>query len=280
MSKVIRKIKTDLITLEFYGEQLQAGQDDDGNVFVGVKQACNNLCLSFPAQRRKILRRAVLKEGVALTATPSTGGNQEALCLELDAFLMWLSNIDENRVPKDKQEKIILYQRESKKAISSYFFGDESARITGNQLTRMMVLDAPVPAGDELDYKFPREFWVELARLRRWYRYDPEKHNTQGDAGRWISWAVYQRLPDGVYEAVKKKNPYREEGNERENLHHRYMTRDIGIEFLDRLLVDAIAFMRTSVDWEDFRWRWDRVRPRPGQQMKMFAPPKPEKLIA
>ena len=140
----------------------------------------------------------------------------------------------------------------------------------GDEIKRLLLLGAPADWSE----RFPREFWVELARLRHWHKYDPDKHNTPQDAKWWVSWTIYQRLPSNVYDALKEMNPADENGN-RSHKHHQFMRTSGGDEVLKNLVREALRFMRTSIDWSDFAWRWDQLRPRPGQQLKMFPAPKP-----
>lgn len=105
-------------TVEFYSDQLTAAlvvvdPEAEPTVYVPVRSICENLGVDWSAQRRRIIRDAVLSKnarGVAVTATP--GGTQEMLCLPIEFLHGWLFGLNADRVKPELREKVIRYQEE------------------------------------------------------------------------------------------------------------------------------------------------------------------------
>lgn len=100
-----------LIKVKFYGDQLWGYRQDD-DVFVGVKPIVEGMGLAWNGQLERLKRDPILNEGMRITRIPSSGGDQEAVCLRLHLVPGWLSGVDANRVKPDLRDKVILYQRE------------------------------------------------------------------------------------------------------------------------------------------------------------------------
>ncbi len=111
-----------IVTVNFRGDQLYGFENDDGT-FVALKPIVESMGMDWSAQYRRVVRDPILKEGIAMMATPfSRGGDQEAVCLKLDLVNGWLFTIDTARIKdEDVREKVILYQRECYSVLAKHF---------------------------------------------------------------------------------------------------------------------------------------------------------------
>ena len=103
--------------VEFYGDTIIAVRAKGGDVYVPLRPICDLLGVNWSAQRRRILRDAVLAQeakGVAVTTTPSGsgagGGRQEMLSLPLDYVSGFLFGINADRVKPEVRDRLIQYQ--------------------------------------------------------------------------------------------------------------------------------------------------------------------------
>ena len=112
-----------IVTVNFRGDQLYGFENDDG-VFVALKPIVESMGMDWSAQYRRVTRDPILKEGIAMMATPFTrGGDQEAVCLKMDLVNGWLFTIDSSRIKDDAvREKVILYQRECYGVLFRHFY--------------------------------------------------------------------------------------------------------------------------------------------------------------
>ena len=99
-----------LCTVDFHGQVLQV-VDKDGRPYVPIRPICVNLGIDFSSQRQRILRDAVLSEGVVVITTPSAGGEQEMFCVPLEYLNGWLFGIDERRVAPEIRDALVLYKK-------------------------------------------------------------------------------------------------------------------------------------------------------------------------
>jgi hypothetical protein len=93
----------------------------DGLPHVSVRSLCEALGLDVQAQTRRIHRHPVLSQGVAVTATPSAGGDQQTACLPLSMLNGWLFGIQASRVRPELRERLVQYQRECFDVLARHF---------------------------------------------------------------------------------------------------------------------------------------------------------------
>lgn len=112
--------------------------------------------------------------------------------------------------------------------------------------------------------RFPDEFYTQLFRLRGW---DFKGLGAGGKkpriVGKLTNEIVYERLPKGVLEELKRKNPPTIEGR-RKYKHHQFLTEEIGDEHLERQISADITLMRASGSWAEFERLLNRAYPRFG----------------
>jgi len=99
--------------------------------------------------------------------------------------------------------------------------------------------------------RFPDEFYQQLFRLHKW-QYNPLSIKRPGYVGKLTMELVYNQLPSGVAEELKKVTPKSESGNYTKRL-HQSLSLDIGNEHLKKQLYEVIALMKISPNWRTFK---------------------------
>jgi hypothetical protein len=99
--------------------------------------------------------------------------------------------------------------------------------------------------------RFPDEFYQELFRLRGW-TFDPHA-GPRGPrkAGELTVQLVYDKLPPGVLEELRRQNPLVRPGR-RKYKHHQLLTERLGNVHLEKHLASVITLIRISPTWPDF----------------------------
>jgi hypothetical protein len=82
--------------------------------------------------------------------------------------------------------------------------------------------------------RFPDEFYRQMFRLRGW-QYSPMSTKGPRYAGQLTNEIVYDRLPLGVLDELRRKNPIVKDGR-REHKHHQFLTENIGNPHLEKHL--------------------------------------------
>ncbi|NMN02835.1 P63C domain-containing protein [Bifidobacterium panos] len=114
--------------------------------------------------------------------------------------------------------------------------------------------------------RFPDEFYTQLFRLRGW---DYQTLGAGGKkprlVGKLTNDIIYERMPRGVLDELKRKNPPDDSGRRRYK-HHQFLTEDIGDDHLALQISNSIALMKASRSWGEFNRLLDRVYPKYGSQ--------------
>jgi len=106
--------------------------------------------------------------------------------------------------------------------------------------------------------RFPDEFYKELFRLRGW-PFNPVSVKRPILVGKLTDKIVYKRLPKGVLEELKEKNP--SANGRRKYKHHQFLSDDIGHSHLEKHLASVTALMRASATWKGFENLLERAFP-------------------
>jgi len=116
---------------------------------------------------------------------------------------------------------------------------------------------------------FPEDYYKELFRLKN-IPYPPVQSSTKKPSyvGHWTNDIIYSRLAPGVLEALKEKNPRLSSGF-RGRKHHQHLTRDYGHPELTDLLSNVIFLMKSCSDWNDFKERITRAKPKYGKTLSI-----------
>lgn len=108
------------LRIPFHGETILCFEDEAGEPFVAVKPICERLGVDWKSQYRKIIDPKN-DWGIRKMTIPSTGGEQETICLALFDFFLWLATIHPSKVAEALQVKVQLYRRECKQVLWSHF---------------------------------------------------------------------------------------------------------------------------------------------------------------
>ncbi len=108
---------------------------------------------------------------------------------------------------------------------------------------------------------FPDEFYEQLFRLRGWEK--PSSVKRPQCVGMLTNKIVYERLPEGVLDELRKLNPVTYERGQRQRKHHQYLTPDIGHKHLSNHIAAVMTLMRVSKNWRQFESMLERAFPSP-----------------
>jgi transcriptional regulator with XRE-family HTH domain len=110
--------------------------------------------------------------------------------------------------------------------------------------------------------RFPDEFFKQLYRLKNW-DYPAGNGGHTPLVGKLINQLVYEKLPPGVLEELRKLNPTDPDTKRRKWKHHQFLSEDVGQPDLRDHLLQVIAIMRGSPDWRNFEDNFFRAFPDP-----------------
>lgn len=110
----------------FNDNVLLAAKDNDSNkIYVAVRFICDGLGMTDGQKHHqvaKISEDIVLSQGVRKIVLPTAGGNQEAMCLELDYLPLWLAKINANIIKDDATRgNLVSYQLKAKDVLAAAF---------------------------------------------------------------------------------------------------------------------------------------------------------------
>jgi hypothetical protein len=130
---------------------------------------------------------------------------------------------------------------------------------------RQQVIEAYVsPKLQSWTQTFKPKFWQEAYRILGW-EYKPGQLKHPSYMGKFINKYVYDALPEGVADELKRTLPKNEKGNRRAKL-WQALSGDIGNPHLEEQLKADILLMEISDNKTDFNMHWQRKF---GKQMKL-----------
>lgn len=115
--------------------------------------------------------------------------------------------------------------------------------------------------------RFPPEFYREIFRLHGW-EYNPMTVKRPGYVGKLTNSLIYEKLPPGVLEELKNKNPKDDKGR-RKHRHHQFLTDDIGNPHLEKQLVAVTTLLKVAPKWASFKRNFARAFPDGPEQSEM-----------
>lgn len=116
--------------------------------------------------------------------------------------------------------------------------------------------------------RFPDEYYEQLFRLRGW-QYSPLSVKRPGYVGKLTNELIYDKMPPGVLEELRKTNPVDPETKRRRRKHHQFLTEDIGNPHLERQMAAVIALMRAAPSWAAFKRLFARAFPPPQMEIEL-----------
>ena len=96
---------------------------------------------------------------------------------------------------------------------------------------------------------FPDEFYIQMFRLRGW---DYKGRLKTSYAGVLTNFLVYNRLPEGVLEELKRLNPILNKNGYRKYRLHQGLTKEVGYTHLKQHISTVVTMMRGFDTWEEF----------------------------
>lgn len=96
---------------------------------------------------------------------------------------------------------------------------------------------------------FPDDFYIQMFRLRGW---DYKGRLKTPYAGQITNFLVYNRLPEGVLEELKRLNPILNKNGYRKHKLHQGLTKEVGYQHLSQQISTVTTMMRGFDTWEEF----------------------------
>ena len=116
--------------------------------------------------------------------------------------------------------------------------------------------------------RFPDMFYKELFRLNGWdYTVNGIKKRP-GVIGKWTNILVYDQLPKGVLDELKKKTPRSKSGNKTAR-YHQYLTLDVGEPNLSNAINQAITVFMLSSSMKEMWYNFNRLKERQQGQLSL-----------
>lgn len=106
---------------------------------------------------------------------------------------------------------------------------------------------------------FPDEFFKQIYRLQGW-EYRPGTSKRTPHVGKLVNKYIYEQLPPGVLDELRRRNPKNERGY-RAHKHHQLLTPETGNRHLDRQIATTTTLMRISNSKAEFMALFERAFP-------------------
>ena len=116
--------------------------------------------------------------------------------------------------------------------------------------------------------RFPDVFYKELFRLNGWDFTVNGIKKRPGIIGKWTNMFIYEELPNGVLDELKKKTPKSESGN-RTSRYHQLLTLDIGEPNLEKQINKVITLFQVSDNMKQFCDNFKKMKMRQIGQMEL-----------
>jgi hypothetical protein len=114
---------------------------------------------------------------------------------------------------------------------------------------------------------FPDDFFEQVFRLNGW-EFKPGNTKRNPQTGKLINRYIYDQLPPGVHDELRRRNPRTEKGYRRHK-HHQYLTADTGNVHLDRQVATVTTLMRIAKDKREFEELFERAFPPPQPKLPL-----------
>lgn len=115
---------------------------------------------------------------------------------------------------------------------------------------------------------FPDLFYFEIFRLKKWDYTVNGINKRPSVIGRWTNELIYNQLPKGVLEELKKNTPKSKSGNYTARF-FQGLTEDIGHPALTAQIYKVIGIMNISNTWEEFKSNFNRMVDRNNGQTEL-----------
>lgn len=115
---------------------------------------------------------------------------------------------------------------------------------------------------------FPDTYYIEIFRLNGWNYTIRDIQKRPGVIGKWTNKIIYEQLPKGILEELKKKTPKSSSGNYTSRF-FQSLTLDTGHPHLSAQLNQVIAIMRISDNWQEFINNFNKMVSRKNGQLEL-----------
>ena len=105
--------------------------------------------------------------------------------------------------------------------------------------------------------RFPDEFYKEIFRLNKWDFTVGGIKERPGVIGTWTKKFIYSVLPPGVLQALLHATERNEKGKLKNRL-HQHLTKEQGVEHLNKQIVSTVTLMNVSDTWKGFEKLWNK----------------------
>lgn len=116
--------------------------------------------------------------------------------------------------------------------------------------------------------RFPDLFYKELFRLNGWDFTVSGIRKRPGVIGTWTNKLIYEQLPKGVLDELKKKTPKSESGNYKSRL-HQHLTLDIGEPNLTQQINQITTLFQLSDNMEHMWQQFEKLKLRQSGQLEL-----------
>jgi len=233
----------------------------------------------LPFVNEELREKSQVVRFVHTNGTISYGYDAEVVPLICE---LYLSAEEQNPSPLvESQQKVVLRASAIVRALAKVGITALVDEATGYQYdrdkTELQRLLAAYVAEDFLKWqtRFPRKYYQELFRLYE-LKYDSSSLKRPQYLGHFTNRYVYDEMPEGVKDELRRKNPKVEKGY-RVRRHHQHLTAEIGIPHLDRHLTKLITVMELSNDIKEFEKNFARVFRKVDQLTLALDLPHPKK---
>ncbi|RYC29586.1 hypothetical protein D3273_23070 [Lichenibacterium minor] len=110
--------------------------------------------------------------------------------------------------------------------------------------------------------KFPSSYYEQIYRVMGW-PYDASSSQRTAYIGKLTNRLIYDRMPPGVHDALRVKNPTDPDTKRRKKKHFSLLTPDIGDSHLEKLIDSTITLLRATPDgqWKFFEMLFKQAYP-------------------
>ena len=116
--------------------------------------------------------------------------------------------------------------------------------------------------------RFEPNFYKEICRLKGWIYSPMNPMKGPRLIGKITNQIVYEKLPPGVLEELREKNPV-VSNKRRKYKHHQFLTEDIGNPHLEKHIASVTTLMRISSNWKSFERMLEKAFPSPHKPMQI-----------
>jgi hypothetical protein len=117
--------------------------------------------------------------------------------------------------------------------------------------------------------RFPSDFYKEMFRLRNWQFTPISAAKGPRYAGKLTNKLVYEKLPPGVLEELRRLNPANQKWQRKHKL-FQFLTDEIGNPHLEKQVAVVTTLMKISPNWKIFERNFGRAFPHGGGEQQVL----------